>query len=192
MSLPHAALGDLIGPTEWNALIDAANAATAALLLTPTKYTCTCASVSNTVTQTPIISFTVPAAAWSDSDLIEVLFSCLMTCTKGTDGQANLRFKVGAGSDASFGAPVIADGTAVQRLFSVYLMRKGALVYGYARPGHWTNIASGGELAGNGAGSSTPTNFTGSNIVVISVQLDAADAAFSVTSVQAIARHSKA
>ena len=154
-----------------------------------TTYTATLANALNTVANTAVLTFLVPAAAMSDGDVIEVSFVALEKNNKGSAGTATWTANFGTGA---YVGPAVTDfinsateyvprrGFMLQRVgTSVYIGPMDAAIT-FARPdyaGAW--------------GTSQPSNFTGHNTVTFKVQLSAAAATFYVKPQSAVVTHFK-
>lgn len=157
-------------------------------------YAATVADVQNTVAETDACHFTVPANAWGDGELIKVEVRALFKQNSGTNRTAIFKVNVGAGAQVQLlfaGGGAAGTGlfsgdsaTEFKIVFPVYLRRVGSTVW----INHWENpfITAGDStiIAANTFsalqqpidGTSTPTNFTDSNVVTLKITLDAADA----------------
>jgi len=160
----------------------------------PATYPATLANVLNTVTETDVLHFTVPANAWISGDLIRIEIMCLFKQNSGANRTAV--FKVNAGAGAQVQLKFAGGGAAGTGLFSndsatelkivvpLYLRRVGADVWIH----HWENpLITAGDATIIGAntfsavqqqidGISTPTNFTSNFDVTLKVTLDNANA----------------
>jgi len=70
------------------------------------SYAATLANCQNSVAETDIFSFTIPANLWADGDIVDVTMSVLVKNNKGTTGAFNPKLYVGGvGVTLSAGAP---------------------------------------------------------------------------------------
>jgi hypothetical protein len=144
-------------------------------------YATTLADVSNSTTETTVLSFVIPAAAMSTGDIIDVTCAALYKNNKGSSGTITFNINVGAGAQVNVNAGVVNatdDSTEYQTTVMVRLMRVGSVVWVLARGGGYS--FSGNPFGSNNAvfGTSTPTNFTSTNTVSLKVTLNAANALF--------------
>jgi hypothetical protein len=157
-----------------------------------TGYAATLANVSNTGTETTILSFDVPANDWADGDVIYVWIATLNKNNKGSTGTVTAKVNAGAGaqvtlSGAGFAANAWQNSAtefktfgyafAVQRVGSdVWVIGPGLMITplsGGLTFGPWSNAT-----AQAADGTSTPTNFTSTVTVSLKVTLSAADSTF--------------
>ena len=184
MPLPQQILGDLITPTIWNTQVNAINASTASLATTPLlrpsqTYTATLAQVLNTVSETLILSFDIPANNMADGDLIEIVMSNLEKNNKGTDGTITAKVNVGAGAQVTITSTASFQNGATEytneRMIRLQRMGAAVVVLADGLGGFTSNLVS---APVNSYGSSTPANFTALQTVSLKVTLSAADATF--------------
>jgi hypothetical protein len=161
--------------------------------LMPTAYPATLANVLNTVTETDVCHFTVPAAAWGDGDIIRVEIPCLAKQNSGSNRTATLKVNVGAGAQVSLkngsagGAGLFSNDVATEFkiVLTIWLRRVGADVWITSK--EYQYITDNGNLfAANSPslsmmavdGVSTPADFTGANVVTLKITLDNASALY--------------
>lgn len=159
-------------------------------------YTPTLADVANTVAETTVLSFVIPANRMADGDVIEIWQTNLEKNNKGSVGTINAKINVGAGAQISMsgGALNWPDGATeyVNNKVTV-IQRRGAgvdvLVMSAANfwP-HWGAAQNAGLQV---VGTSTPANFTTDQTVSIKVTLSAASALFYLKPQVAIVKHFK-
>lgn len=166
------------------------------------SYTATLADVANTTTETAIITFTVPANAWADGELIRILFTYLAKNNKGTTGFPVLKGYVGAGAGVVFGSSNFDnDANEYALMGEINLQRVGADVYikgptlmMFTEGATWSNqptlaVQAAHILTANAK--STPANFTANNTVAIKATLDAANATYYIKAKAAHVLHFK-
>lgn len=145
-----------------------------------TTYTATLANVQNTIVETTIVSFVVPASTWADGDPI---FVQLVSLDKNNSGGAltvTAKVNVGAGAQVPLVTTVSENDSATEFSTnrSFVLVRNGSTVnvFNPALGNLWTTAFGSGS--GFSLGTSTPTNFTSSITVSLKVTLSGADATF--------------
>lgn len=192
--------------TQW---VEVARAASASGAQTVAMYAATLANVDNTVAETDVLHFTVPANAWADGERIQVTFTALAKQNSGT-GTKFVTFKVNVGAGAQVTLRLQGgtsgtvmnfndDATEYKAVFRFFLQRVGADVWITNREynfitdtvGNITPINTPFLALSQVDGVSTPANFTGSNVVTLKITLSAAHATFYVKPQSAQAVHFK-
>jgi len=148
---------------------------------TPTvSLAATLANVADTVTETTILSFVIPANTMADGDVIRVTLLSLEKNNKGTPETAALKCNVGVGAQVTLAAAAaFADAaTEYTTIREMWLQRMGSTV----EMGHYTTtssfLATPGQATSAVLGASTPANFTADQTVSLKVTLSAAHATF--------------
>lgn len=151
-----------------------------------TPYAATLANVENTVTETTILSFTVPANDWANGDTIFIFMASLNKNNKGSSGVPVVRVNVGAGGQVQIFNSTYGNNAAEYKAigFACALTRVGSDVW-ISEPAMGMTPVVASVTEGPFAqgittvpGISTPTNFTGSNVVSVKATLDAAHATY--------------
>jgi hypothetical protein len=161
------------------------------------SYTATKADVNNTVTETDVCHFTVPGGAWSDGDVVKCEIACLAKNNKGTTGLVTFKVNVGAGAQVQLRQGAGASGTVsnfnndateYRVIFRFFCRRVGSDVWIADRDYDFITDTVGNVHAINNpflrdmaiCGVSTPTNFTGDNVITLKITLDAANSTYYV------------
>lgn len=145
------------------------------------RYNPTVASVSNSASETSVISFTVAANTWGDGGIIDVFFTATGQNTTGTGAKTIIqKLYWGANSIGTVGNSSWTDGVGPRTvMFQVRLQRSGTTIYAWTSPaatsspwdsfgaGNWNN-ESVLTLAGQ--------TFTADTVVALKVTLSAASA----------------
>lgn len=144
-------------------------------------YATTLTPVQNTVAETTILSFDVPANDWADGDSIDIWMLNFEKNNKGTSGVATIKVYAGAGAGVTIAAAAWPDNVSeFTNRRPLQLIRRGSVVEVFG--GSDSNRADWGLSQDNvivrSAGASTPTNFTSLFTVSVKATLDAAHAAF--------------
>lgn len=191
MSLPHLNFNDFVDETDWNAMIDAVNASTATLSsgLKIATYAGTLANVQNTASETTIVSFAVPADAWTKGDVIYLVVTSLEKNNKGSGGVATFKANAGAGSQVTLGAPTFPDDPTEITTTRIFTLQRQESTVAVLRglPSGWNVTPSNAAVQGT----STPANFTSTITVSLKATLDAASPNFYVKPQSAVAYHIK-
>lgn len=169
---------------------NAANTALEAYMASVAVYVATLADVSNTASETTILSFTIPANAMADGDTIEIQQVNLEKNNKGTAGTAAVKINAGAGGQVTLAAATTYSDSATEYRTSrrIWLQRVGTSIEVLSQNAP-TAQAGAAEKAPEwwaapektvNLGVSTPTNFTSVFVVSLKVTLSAAHASFYV------------
>ncbi len=145
-----------------------------------TTYTATLANVINTAAETTVLSFTVPAGTWSDGDPIFVELVDLEKNNSGGPLTFDAKVNVGAGAQVTLGSGVSNNDSATEFVErrSFTLVRRGSTVDVFPSPPGGTWAVTFGNATGLGLGTSSPTNFTGANVISLKVTLSGASPNF--------------
>jgi len=144
-------------------------------------YAATLADVANTVSETTILSFTIPANSMADGDVIEIRQVNLEKNNKTSAGTAAVKINCGAGAQVTLAAAAAyADSATEYRTARpVWIQRVGATIdVIMGDSGRQYETWNTTPAASKTVGSSTPTNFTSDFVVSIKVTLSAAHATF--------------
>jgi len=140
-------------------------------------YLATLLNVTNT-SEIAAAVFTIPAASMSDGDIIKCFIAALAKNNKGSAGNMTFKVNVGAGAQVTIGTPTFSDGlTEYKTITSFTLMRVGSVVW-IATDIDRSFASNDFGLSETISGTSTPTNFTGSNVVSLKLTLDVNHATF--------------
>tara|TARA_Y100000310_G_scaffold14617_1_gene14780 strand:+ start:2387 stop:3322 length:936 start_codon:yes stop_codon:yes gene_type:complete len=146
-------------------------------------YAVTTANVVNTVAETTVLSFEVPANAWADGDVIFCWMDALFKNNEGSSRNITGKVNVGSGSQVQILSQSYGNSaTEYQSMGMVCsFMRSGSAVLVGANHRDWGVPMGAIYPGGDGVvGTSSPANFTDAQTVYLKLTLAAADSTFYV------------
>lgn len=143
-----------------------------------TVYAATLANAVNTILQTTVLSFTIPAGFMADGDRIDIQVTALEKNNTGGSQSSAWNVSVGSGADVAFAAEGFANSATefvTQKTLTIQRRGSGVDVGVSGQPAPFgANPSAGGAIVGT----STPANFTGANVVNVKITMGTADLSY--------------
>jgi hypothetical protein len=158
-------------------------------------YAASLANVGPSVaTEVTALSFTIPGGTMGDGDVVQVYLQALAKNNKGSTGSPLFKVNVGAGAQVTVGSGAVYNNDANEyavpqsfamqrqgndvKVFNIFSPVSGIVSPGAIQESYSFSILQFQGGVSRGWGTSTPTNFTGDNLVSLKITLGVSDATF--------------